>query len=223
MGVATYFLTTSLKSVSSMKLHRDLGVTKTTAWYLANRIREVFEKGDENFSGTVGTDESYFGGLEKNKHRDKKLNEGRRTVGKTAVAGLIDVDINQVTAKVIQNNKRITLHGFINANVEQGSTVCTDDFKIYRNKQDYDHRFVKHSVDEYVDENFHINGMESFLRVLKRAHKGKLHKISHKHLTQYVTEFAGRHNHRSLDTINRMECIALGMVGKRMKYKEPVA
>ena len=74
-----------------------------------------------------------------------------------------------------------------------------------------------------MDENIHINGMESFWSVLKRAHKGVFHKISHKHLDRYVTEFAGRHNTRSIDTIRQMESIVRGMVGKRRKYDELVS
>ena len=221
-AIATYLLTTSLKSVSSMKLHRDLGVTQKTAWSLAHKIRKSFEEDNQNFSGVVEADESYFGGLEKNKHWDKKLNEGRGAVGKTAVAGLKDRETNQVTAKVIEDTKRKTLHGFINDNVEKGSTVCTDDFKSYQNMQGYDHQFVKHSVGEYVDENIHINGVESFWSVLKRAHKGTFHKISHKHLGRYVTEFAGRHNTHPLDTIKQMESIVQGMIGKSLTYEELV-
>ncbi len=222
-AVATYLLTTSLKSVTSMKLHRDLGVTQTTSWFLAHRIRDSFKEDDQNFNGVVEADESYFGGLEKNKHWDKKLNEGWGTVGKTAVAGLKDRDTNQVTAKVIENTKCGTLLGFINADVDEASTVCTDDFKSYRNMQGYDHRFVKHSVCENVDANIHINGMESFWSILKRAYKGTFHKISHKHLNRCVTEFAGRHNHRPLDTIEQMKCIVLGMIGKRLRYEELIS
>ena len=147
-AIATYLLTTSLKSVSSMKLHRDLAITQKTAWYLAHRIRKSFETENQNYDGTVEVNESYYGGLEKNEHWDKKLNAGRGTVGKTAVVGAKDRDSNKVAAKVVENIKRKTLHGFIDNNIELGSIVCTDDFKSYRKLHGYDHQFVKHSVGE---------------------------------------------------------------------------
>ena len=114
------------------------------------------------------------------------------------------------------------MHGFIEDNVEEGSTVNTDDFKSYRNLAYYNHEFVKHSVGEYVDEQIHINGMESFWSMLKRSHKGTYHKMSKKHLNRYVNEFVLRHNIREMDTINQMEAIVAGMAGRRIMYKDLV-
>ena len=107
-AITIYLLTTNLKSVSSMKLHRDLGITQKSAWHLAHRIRKSFEQDDQNFSGIVEVDETYVGGLEKNKHADNKLKAGRGGVGKAIVAGVKDCEANQVTAKVIENTKRPT-------------------------------------------------------------------------------------------------------------------
>ena len=88
-ALAIYLMSTNLKGVSSMKLHCDLGVTQKAAWHLAHRIRESWADGQaERFSGPVEADEAFVGGLEKNKHADKKLRAGRGAVGKEVVAGV---------------------------------------------------------------------------------------------------------------------------------------
>ena len=93
-AIAFYLYSTNLKGVSSMKLHRDLGITQKSAWHLAHRIREAWDVVADKFAGPVEVDETYIGGLEKNKHESKKLNAGRGTVGKVAVAGMKDRETN---------------------------------------------------------------------------------------------------------------------------------
>ena len=221
--IAIYLCLTSLKSVSSMKLHRDIKVSQPTAWFMLHRIREAWmHDSNDRFDGPVEVDEAYFGGLEKNKHKDKKLNTGRGAVGKTAVAGIKDRETNKVRAKTVKNTTAETLHGFIADNVDQDATVFTDDSTAYSNLPN-DHEAVKHSVGEYVKEQAHINGVESFWATLKRAHKGTFHKISPKHLNRYVHEFAGKHNIRDLDTLAQMRDTVARLVGRNLLHRRLTA
>ena len=89
-AIAFYQIVTNLKGVSSMKLHRDLNINQTSAWFLGHRIREAMSGDDPVFSGPVEVDETYIGGKEGNKHESRKLNRGRGAVGKAAVSGLKD-------------------------------------------------------------------------------------------------------------------------------------
>ena len=218
---AIYLEMTSLKGVSSVKLGRDIGVTQTTAWFMQHRIREAFADLAVEFEGPVEVDESYFGGLERNKHESKKQKAGRGTVGKTAVVGAKDRETGRVAARVVEHTDRQTLQGFVVEHIADGATVYTDEASAYDGLSN--HESVGHSVGEWVRGMAHTNGVESFWSMLKRAHKGVYHKLSAKHLQRYVNEFAGRHNIREMDTLEQMQHVVAGMIGKRLMYKELIA
>ena len=228
-AIAIYLELTSLKSVSSMKLHRDIGVSQPTAWFMLHRIREAWVSpgGDGPYSGPVEVDEAYFGGRRKNMSnaRRKALAEiqpGRGAVGKTAVVGIKDRESNRMVARVLERTDKDTLQGFVAKHAAPGATVYSDDAAAYKGLP-FPHEAVKHSVAEYVRGMAHTNGIESFWATLKRAHMGTFHKISPKHLDRYVQEFAGKHNERSRDTLDIMCHVIAGLVGKRLMYWQLIA
>ena len=225
--VATFLLSTNLKSVSSMKLHRDLDITQKSAWFLAHRLRRALDREGGKFSGPVEVDETYFGGKRKNMSnaKRKELAEqgaGRGTVGKVAVVGIKDRETKHVRAKVVENTDKATLQGFVVDHTAPGATVYTDEASAYEGLP-FPHEAVKHSVSEFVRGMAHTNGAESFWSMLKRAHMGTFHKMSPKHLDRYVTEFAGRQNVRESDTIDQLGAMVEGMEGKRLTYEELIA
>ena len=224
-AVGIYLFTTNIKGVSSMRLHRELGISQKAAWFMLHRLRKAYEAKSGPFTGPVESDETYIGGKRRNmyKSRRKEL-QGRGSVGKQAVVGVKDRATNAITARHVQYTDSVALSGFVAEHTRFGAKVFTDESKAYLPLgPHFEHEAVNHTVGEYVRGMVHTNGIESFWGMLKRGYKGIYHKMSPKHLQSYVDEFAGRHNVRNEHTIDQMASVVSGMRGKRLKYRELTA
>ena len=217
--LAIYLMSTSLKGASSMKLHRDLGITQKSAWHLTHRIRKAWESNARLFAGPVEADETYIASKESNKHDSKKLRQGCGTVGKTPLAGVKDRATNQVSTQVVTDTTRRTLQGFVEERTEADAQVYTDESSSYVGI-DRPHDAVRRSAGEFVREQAHINGIESHWALLKRGIVGTYHHISVKHLDRYAAEFEGRHNAKPADTIDQIQGVISGMGGKTLRYHD---
>jgi transposase-like protein len=195
--MAIYLLSTSNKGISSVQLAKQIGVTQKTGWFIDHRIRSAMKQNKGQLFGQVEADETWIGGKDKNKHAAKRLNgKGRGPTGKTAVAGIVERGGN-VVAKVVPEVTSAVLHGFINANVKEGSTVNTDEHRGYWGMKNYTHQVIRHSLREYVVGSAHTNTIESFWALFKRGYHGIYHFMSEKHLQRYVDEFSFRFNRRA--------------------------
>ena len=222
-AIGIYLFTTNIKGISSMRLHRELGIGQKAAWFMLQRLCLAYEADTGPFADPVEIDETYMGGKRKNMPKAKRRDiKGRGAVGKVAVIGAKDRATNRVTARPVANTNATTMQGFAEDNTMDDAKVYTDDAAGYRGMARA-HEAVCHSVGEYVRGQAHTNSIESFWALLKRGHSGVYHKISPKHLDRYVNEFAGRHNNRDADTTDQMARIVIGMAGRRLRYRELIA
>ena len=219
---AIWLISNAKNGISSYEIHRAIGVTQKTAWFMMHRIRTAMQTGSiEKLSGNVEVDETFIGGAAKNMHRAKREAKikGRGSVGKTAVMGLLERK-GRVMAKVIANTTRETLHGEIKDKVEQGANLFTDEWRSYQGLVDaYTHEIIKHII-EYVRGNVHTNGIENFWSLLKRTIKGTYVSVEPFHLSRYLDEQTFRFNERKGNDKDRFIKTLENVTGRRLTYKE---
>lgn len=230
---AIWLLATCKNGISSYELHRDLGITQKSAWFMLQRIRLAMQTGTfEKMGGgsPVEVDETFIGGKARFMHKHKKAQKIKGTggSGKVAVMGLLQrhghggKKHSTVRTQVLNTRKRHELDPIVRQHVEAGSEVMTDELASYNQlAPDYVHNVINHA-ETYVQGTVHTNGMENFWSLLKRAIRGTYVSVEPFHLFRYLDEQAFRFNERQHDDgdSGRFEIAASGMFGKRLTYKQ---
>jgi ISXO2-like transposase domain/Transposase zinc-ribbon domain len=196
-----HFMLTSKKGVSALQVKRVMGFgSYETAWSMCHKVRTALMEDIEQLGGIVEVDETFVGGLAKNKHKDKRGKGGGTGgigSGKTPVVGAVKRKGN-VIARVIKNVRAVTLEAFVHEAVSHKvSLLCTDQWVGYKHLgAEYPHGVIDHSKEQYVVGAIHTQTIEGFWSIIKRGIVGSFHKVSKKYLPLYVAEFQFRYNNR---------------------------
>jgi len=222
---ATYLLSASKKGMSAHQLHRTLGVTYKTAWFMFHRIREAMRTLKIEPMGGEGkvieADETYVGGKEGNKHKRKRAGV-RGFQGKEAVLSMVERD-GEVRSYHIGKTNTETVKPIVTALVHKRTVLCTDDAPVYLTVADHvaAHKVVNHSAGQYVCAQVHTNTIEGFFGIFKKGMTGVYQHCGKQHLQRYLNEFDFRYNERKISDLERTNVALAGIKGKRLTYRWP--
>jgi transposase-like protein len=226
---AIFLIASSKKGISSNQLHRTLGITLKSAWFMSHRIREAMrDNGLSIFGsggGSVEVDETFIGNDRTIKPKGEK--KGRGYHHKNKVLSLVDRSTGQARSMVVDDLKASTLIPILQANIDREARILTDEAGQYIRVGEHfaSHGFTRHGDGEYVskvDRTVHTNTIEGFFSVFKRGMKGVYQHCGHNHLNRYLAEFDFRYNNRFALGVNdgqRADRLLAGVVGKRLTYQ----
>jgi transposase-like protein len=227
---AVWLVVNCKNGVSSWEIHRALGVTQKSAWFMLHRIRLALQHGSFLKIGgdnkVVEVDETFIGGKSRNMHksRRRRMQQLDNYGGKTIVMGMLERG-GKVKAQVVPHRKGDIVRSVILNNVEEYTTLCSDEFTSYQAiDQEYDHQVINH-LESYVNGHVHTQGIENFWSLLKRGIGGTYVSVEPFHLFRYVDEQAFRFNNRAtkdnpMNDADRFRLALSQVVGKRLTYAE---
>jgi hypothetical protein len=235
--MAMHLMSSSKKGMSAHQLHRMLGITYQSAWFMAHRIREAMrvEGGSVPPMGGEGkiveADETYFGKYDTPRERKTKryypVTKGGRTgpAGKRAILALVERG-GSVRSFHVAVADKATVQNIVLDNIARESRIHTDESKLYGDVAAHfsDHMTVRHSAGEYVRDDVHTNTVEGFFSIFKRGMRGVYQHCAEKHLHRYLAEYDFRYNHRvalGFNDLERTAKIVKGAEGKRLTYRRP--
>ena len=224
---AVWMIANAKNGISSCEIARALGVTQKSAWFMLHRIRAAMQTGTfEKLNGEIEADETYIGGKAENMHKWKREAmgvQGRGTVGKAIVFGLLERNAgdktSKVKTKVVKSTKKKNLQPEIRNSVEAGSSLFTDALQSYRGMDEFIHDYIDHTT-EYVRDNVHTNGIENYWSLFKRSLRGTYVSCDASHLFRYLDEQTFRFNNRRDNDSTRFSMVLAMVAGKRLTYAQ---
>ena len=223
---AIFLIASSKKGISANQLHRTLGVTLKTAWFMGHRIREAMRSGDMtpfgSQGGAVEVDETFIGNDRTVKPKGEK--KGRGFHHKHKLLALVDRETGQARSMVVNDLKANTLAPIVRENVAREARLMTDESQSYIKvgREFAEHGVVHHNRGEYGRGDIHTNTIEGYFSIFKRGMKGVYQHCAKEHLHRYAAEFEFRYNARvalGVDDQQRADKVLGGVSGKRLMYR----